>query len=89
MLSVSQMLYDFGKVSSSVRLRRSGRSAGQANVLLSIDTVAHDTAALLPDIRFAAAFRPLTAAKDSRVDQYLETIKPDWLRRLVLRDLRP
>lgn len=46
-------------------------------------------AALLPDIRFAAAFRPLTAAKDSRVDQYLETIKPDWLRRLVLRDLRP
>ncbi|MEZ3500632.1 type I secretion system permease/ATPase [Pantoea sp. KPR_PJ] len=46
-------------------------------------------AALLPDIRFAAAFRPLTAAKDSRVDRYLETIKPDWLRRLVLRDLRP
>lgn len=46
-------------------------------------------AALLPDIRFAAAFRPLTAARDSRVDRYLETIKPDWLRRLVLRDLRP
>lgn len=44
---------------------------------------------LLPDIRFAAAFRPLTAAKDSRVDRYLETLKPDWLRRLVLRDLRP
>lgn len=40
---------------------------------------------LLPEIRFAAALRPVTAAKDSRVDRYLATVKPDWLRRLVLR----
>ncbi|MDO6410104.1 type I secretion system permease/ATPase [Pantoea phytobeneficialis] len=45
--------------------------------------------ALLADVRFAAAFRPLAPAKDSRVDRYLETVKPDWLRRLVLKDLRP
>ncbi|WP_312666371.1 ABC transporter transmembrane domain-containing protein, partial [Pantoea sp. CTOTU49201] len=44
---------------------------------------------LLPEIRFAAALRPVTAAKDSRVDRYLATVKPDWLRRLVLHDLRP
>lgn len=44
---------------------------------------------LLPEIRFAAALRPVTAAKDSRVDRYLATVKPDWLRRLVLHDMRP
>lgn len=44
---------------------------------------------LLPEISFAAALRPVTAAKDSRVDRYLATVKPDWLRRLVLHDLRP
>ncbi|WP_416411772.1 type I secretion system permease/ATPase [Pantoea sp. App145] len=45
--------------------------------------------ALLPDICFAAALRPLAPAKDSRVDRYLEAMKPDWLRRLVLKDLHP
>lgn len=44
---------------------------------------------LLPAISFAAALRPVTAAKDSRVDRYLTAVRPDWLRRLVLRDLRP
>ncbi|MGQ6435441.1 type I secretion system permease/ATPase [Serratia sp. IR-2025] len=46
-------------------------------------------AVVLPEIRHAVMFRPLALAKDSRVDRYLESIKPDWLRRLVLRDLRP
>ncbi len=44
---------------------------------------------LLPEISFAAALRPVTAAKDSRVDRYLATVKPNWLRKLVLYDLRP
>ncbi len=44
---------------------------------------------LLPQIRYAAALRPVTAAKDSRVDRYLATVRPDWLRRLVLHDMRP
>ncbi|HEF0099850.1 TPA: TolC family outer membrane protein [Citrobacter youngae] len=43
-ISVSQMLYDFGKVASQVRAETAGSAQQQANVLLSIDTVAHATA---------------------------------------------
>lgn len=50
-LSVSQMLYDFGKVSSSVRSAEAGVAQQQANVLVSIDTVAHDTAAALVEVQ--------------------------------------
>lgn len=44
---------------------------------------------MLPQIRHVVAFRPVAAAKDSRVDRYLEQNKPDWLRKLVLRDIKP
>jgi len=44
---------------------------------------------LLPEIKLVAMFRPLAPAKDSRVDKYIEAVKPDWLRKLVLRDLKP
>ncbi|WP_017348449.1 TolC family outer membrane protein [Pantoea sp. A4] len=50
-LSVSQMLYDFGKVSSSVRSAEAGVAQEQAEVLVSIDTVAHDTAAALIEVQ--------------------------------------
>ncbi|HAU5563099.1 TPA: type I secretion protein TolC [Serratia fonticola] len=50
-LSVSQMLYDFGKVSSSVRSAEAGVAMEQANVLVSIDTVAHDTASALVEVQ--------------------------------------
>lgn len=50
-LSVTQMLYDFGKVSSSVRSAEAGVAQEQANVLLSIDTVTHDTAAALVEVQ--------------------------------------
>ncbi len=50
-LSVSQMLYDFGKVSSSVRSAQAGVAEEQANVLVSIDTVAHDTASALVEVQ--------------------------------------
>lgn len=43
-LSISQMLYDFGKVSSQVRAENAGVAQQQANVLVSIDNVGHDTA---------------------------------------------
>ena len=46
-LSISQMLYDFGKVDSSVRAANAAVAAQQANVLLTIDKIAHDTAAAL------------------------------------------
>ena len=44
---------------------------------------------LLPDIRFVAALRPLSALKDSRVDAYISRFSPDWLKQLVMQDLRP
>lgn len=50
-LSVSQMLYDFGKVSSSVRAAEAGVAREQASVLLSIDTVAHETAIALVEVQ--------------------------------------
>lgn len=42
-LSLSQMLYDFGKVSSQVRAESAGVAQQQANVLVNIDNVGHDT----------------------------------------------
>ncbi|HCM9340630.1 TPA: ATP-binding cassette domain-containing protein [Enterobacter kobei] len=45
--------------------------------------------ALLPAIRHVIALRPLAALKDSRVDAYISKYRPDWLYRLVMRDLRP
>ena len=50
-LSVSQMLYDFGKVSSQVRAERAGAVQQQANVLLSIDDVTHDTATAMVEVQ--------------------------------------
>ncbi|ROS14986.1 adhesin transport system outer membrane protein [Raoultella sp. BIGb0399] len=50
-VSVSQMLYDFGKVSSSVRAADSGVAQQQATVMLSIDQVAHDTAGAVVQVQ--------------------------------------
>lgn len=50
-LSISQMLYDFGKVSSSVRSAEAGVARQQAEVLVSIDTIAHDTAAAVVQVQ--------------------------------------
>lgn len=42
-LSLKQMLYDFGKVSSSVDVARARVARSQASILLNIDQVARDT----------------------------------------------
>ena len=44
---------------------------------------------LLPEIRFVAALRPLSALKYSRVDAYISRFSPDWLKQLVMQDWRP
>ncbi|QIU90095.1 type I secretion system permease/ATPase [Yokenella regensburgei] len=49
--------------------------------------VAYDE--LLSEIRFIAALRPLSALKDSRVDAYVTRFSPDWLKTLVMMDVRP
>lgn len=50
-LSLSQMLYDFGKVDSSVREANGALAQQQAKVLLSIDKVVHDSAAALVQLQ--------------------------------------
>ncbi|WP_435952492.1 TolC family outer membrane protein [Dryocola sp. BD626] len=50
-LSISQMLYDFGKVSSQVRAETAGVAQEQANVLVSIDNVGHDTAIAMTQVQ--------------------------------------
>lgn len=50
-LSISQMLYDFGKVSSSVREANAAAAQQQATLLLNIDQIAHDTAAALVQVQ--------------------------------------
>ena len=50
-LSLSQMLYDFGKVASQVRAENAGVAQQQANVLVSIDTIAHDTAVAMVQVQ--------------------------------------
>ncbi|MCL2894274.1 type I secretion system permease/ATPase [Brenneria tiliae] len=44
---------------------------------------------LLPEIRHVVALRPAAAVKDSRASRYLESYRPDWLWKLVLRDFKP
>ena len=46
-------------------------------------------AELLPEIVSITAPRLLSALKDSRVDRYISRFKPDWMRELVLKDIRP
>ncbi|QLF93150.1 TolC family outer membrane protein [Pseudomonas sp. ABC1] len=50
-LSASQMLYDFGKVSSAVRSAESGMLEQQANVLLSIDQVTYEVGQALLEVQ--------------------------------------
>lgn len=56
-LSVSQMLFDFGKVSGSVAAARAGTRVGQAEMLLAIDTLIRDTSRAVIEIQRDAALR--------------------------------
>lgn len=44
---------------------------------------------LIPEIGTLTALRPLSALKDRRVDSYISRFKPDWMRELVMQDVRP
>ncbi|MFC0202821.1 TolC family protein [Novosphingobium soli] len=56
-LSASQMLYDFGKVSSSVAIAEAGTRIGRAQLLLAVDSLVRDTAYALIEIQRGAALR--------------------------------
>ncbi|WEF26654.1 TolC family outer membrane protein [Klebsiella aerogenes] len=64
-VSVSQMLYDFGKVSSSVRAADAAVAQQQATVMLNIDQVAHDTASAVVQMQ---GYQKLVKIAQSQVD---------------------
>lgn len=49
-VSVSQVLYNFGKISSSISAAKAAVASGQASVLLNIDQITHDTASTVVQI---------------------------------------
>lgn len=56
--SVSQMLYDFGKVSASVGIAQAGELVAQAGLLSMVDEVARDTAgSVVEALRYAQLLR--------------------------------
>jgi len=44
---------------------------------------------LLEQIEWVVAFRPIAPVKDSRTTQYFSTYTPDWLKKLIIKDLKP
>jgi len=50
-VSASQMLYDFGKVSSSVASAEAGTRAGRAELLMSVDSLIRDTSYAVIEIQ--------------------------------------
>ena len=64
-VSVSQMLYDFGKVSSSVRAADAAVAQQQAMVMLNIDQVAHDTAGAVVQLQ---GYQKLVKIAQAQVD---------------------
>jgi len=45
--------------------------------------------ALMQDASLVAIPRPVSSIPDTRVDSYIRPYEPNWLRRIVLRDMRP
>lgn len=60
-VSVSQMLYDFGKVSSAVGQAEAAVAATQAQVLVSVDEVARDTALTWIEVHRQQALRGIAS----------------------------
>ncbi len=65
------MLYDFGKVSSSVRAADAAVAQQQAMVMLNIDQVAHDTAGAVVQLQ---GYQKLVKIAQAQVD----SLKHDW-----------
>jgi len=62
-VSASQMLYDFGKVSSTVAISRAGTKMGQAQLLLAVDSLIRDTNYAVIEVQRGAALRTVALAQ--------------------------
>ncbi len=66
-LSASQMLYDFGKVRSSVDYAQAGTKAGRADLLLAIDALIRDTGYAMIEVQRNAALHDIAVEQLARV----------------------
>ena len=66
--------------SSGLRLLLSGDEGSEC---------VRSVAELQPELETMAVLRPLQSAPDSRVDDYIQPVKPHWLRSIVFADVRP
>ena len=64
-ISASQMLYDFGKVASSVDIERAVKSISNARLLLAIDDLSRDTANAVVEVQ---RYRRLSALAQEQVE---------------------
>lgn len=64
-LNATQMLYDFGKVKSSVSIEQAKLIASQANVLVDIDKIAYDTAIAIVNIK---RYQSITAIAKQQIE---------------------
>lgn len=68
-LSVSQMLYDFGKVSGEVRVARAGVTQHQAGLLLTIDQVIREVTQAVIEIQ---RYQQLTAIAEQQLQGLMQ-----------------
>ena len=64
-ISASQVLYDFGKVSSSVEIERAVRDISSARLILAIDDLSRDTANAVVELQ---RYKRLTALAQEQVE---------------------
>lgn len=68
-LSASQMLYDFGKVRSTVDYAEAGTRVGRADLLIAVDGLIRDTAYAIVEIQRNAALHQIATEQLARVSE--------------------
>lgn len=68
-VGASQMLFDFGKVSSEIAGARAGTRIGRADLLLAVDTLIRDTAYAIVEYQRAAAQRVIAREQADRIGE--------------------
>lgn len=68
-VGASQMLFDFGKVSSEIAGARAGTRIGRADLLLAVDTLIRDTAYAIVEYQRAAAQRVIAREQAERIGE--------------------
>lgn len=66
-VSASQMLYDFGKVSSTVAIAEAGTKVTRAQLLFSVDSLVRDTAFAIIEIQRGAALHEAVTQQLERI----------------------